>query len=96
MMKIICCALLATIGMPTALAANDVPASGLVQLVANKNLVPPSPPRRGPWSKKECREKASLQNGVAVYRLCCTFTYEHPHQVVSSCGPWHSFEGKKK
>lgn len=98
------CMLLAGViagAMPAGAGADDSMAGArdVVRIAdaSRRKLVEPRPTtRRGPWDKKNCSERHSIDaGGNAVYRLCCTFTYSNPHQVVNLCGPAHTVEGRR-
>ena len=100
MKKILCCALLlaaaAAVPGSSAIAGdNSAAQSNVVKVATHKGLVEPTPPKRGSWDSKECVEEAGNEDGEAAYRLCCTFTYSNPTQVVEACGPWHKVEKGK-
>jgi hypothetical protein len=60
-------------------------------LVASKGE--PKAPRGG-WSNKDCETTHEVIDGEAQHMVCCTFTWDHPHQVVGPiCTGWMKDEG---
>lgn len=71
-------------------AAVSSTADDHLTLAASKE---PKAPRGG-WENKDCETTHEVVDGEAQHMVCCTFTWENPHQVVGPiCTGWMKDEG---